>query len=162
MKNTQVIPRVTPRASPEKAAGPRRKPAGFGPRDARLVTPRISRRDREKCRASGGMVTPAKSESIASSAKTTAFRLWPRTWERQGGGLRQVFAGDEAVRRSTHVDLDQIADAVWWLEEVQGEKVSVRRVHALVGGSFRDVARLLREWRANKPAEAAPPPACAC
>lgn len=42
------------------------------------------------------------------------------------------------------MDIGQVQKAVAQLQR-QGETASVRKVHAITGGSFRDVARLLKE-----------------
>ncbi len=46
------------------------------------------------------------------------------------------------------MDHQTVTDAVRTLR-AQGERVSVRTVHGITGGSFRDVSRLLRELLAD-------------
>jgi Plasmid replication region DNA-binding N-term len=57
---------------------------------------------------------------------------------------------DRGVRGAEEADMDAdlVTTAVRTLR-AQGERISVRSVHAIVGGSFRDISKLLREARAT-------------
>src|SRR5262249_1502701 len=59
------------------------------------------------------------------------------------------------TRRSRIMDVSIVSQAIAVLQQ-QGKSASVRNVHRLIGGSFRDISRLLQELRAVLPDDQPP------